>query len=161
MKENKTYSEIIKEVEQVTGKKVTKQKADFAVNSLITPDNNAKAARDSGYEGKNSHVRGHELANDSQVQLLIEKLKVEVGDPDDVEIETLVTQVLLNEMLTADASRDRINAAEKLGKSRGMFKDIIELPDKRSNAQMFTDIEKTFGIIARRNAEKQLGIEQE
>jgi len=158
MKENKTYSDIIDEVEQETGEKVTKQKKDFALSSVIKGDNNAQAARDAGYTGDRADQRGYSLSQDSVVQALIEKLKVEVGDPDDVEIETLVTQVLVNEMMIAEASRDRINAAEKLGKIYGMFKDVVVTQDTRTTEQMLTDIEKTFGIVARRNAEKQLGL---
>jgi len=158
MTENKTYSEIIEEVESESGKKPTKQKIDFALHHFTNPDNKSESARVSGYEGENANQRGNQLANDSQVQLLIEKLKVEVGDPDDVEIETLVTQVLVNEMISAEASRDRINAAEKLGKIYGMFKDVIVTQDTRTNEQMLDDIEKCFGIVARRNAEKKLGL---
>jgi len=159
MKENKTYSDIIDEVEKESEDKVTRRKVDFALSSVTQPDqSNAQAARDAGYTGNHAKQRGYELANDSQVQALIQKLKVEVGDPDDVEIEMLVTQVLVNEMMSAEASRDRINAAEKLGKIYGMFKDVVEHIDTRTNEQMLTDIEKTFGIVARRNAEKQLGL---
>jgi len=158
MTENKTYTEIIKEVEQETGEKVTKQKADFALHHFTNPDNQSESARESGYKGEHAGTRGNQLANDSKVKALIEKLKAEIGDPNDVEIEALVTQTLVNEMLTAEASRDRINAAEKLGKIYGMFKDVVEHIDTRTNEQMLTDIEKTFGIVARRNAEKQLGL---
>ena len=154
------YKNIIKEVEVETGKKVTQQKADFAVNSLVSLGNNAKAARDSGYEGDNSDVRGHQLSNDPQVQLLVEKLKHEVGDVNDIDVKELVTQTLINEMMTADAPRDRINAAVNLGKTEGMFKDVQEYTnsDTRSTEQMLDDIEKRFGIVARKNAENQLGL---
>ena len=159
MSKSKTIAEIVKKTESELGKPITQRKIDFAVSSTLTnPDNNAQAARDAGYEGEHANQAGHELANDSEVQLIISKIEAEIGDINDIDIENLVKQTLLKEMLTAEASRDRINAAEKLGKTKGMFRDVIEQPDTRTNAQMLDDIEEKFGEVARKRAEKMLGI---
>lgn len=151
------YNDLIKEVEAETGKPITKMKQDFAIHSMIKPDNNSESARVAGYEGKRADQRGYELANDSQVQLLMDKLKREIGDTNNIDIKELVTQTLVNEVLTADAPRDRINAAVNLGKTEGMFKDVIETKDiTRPEGDFLDEVEKEFGKEARENVERKL-----
>ena len=60
-------------------------------------------------------------------------------------------------MLTADAPRDRINAAVNLGKTEGMFKDVIETRDiTRPEGDFLDEVEREFGKEARENAERKL-----
>jgi len=151
------YNDLIEEVEAETGKPITKMKQNFALHSMIKPDNNSESARAAGYEGNRADQRGYELANDSQVQILMEKLKKEIGDTNNINIKELVTQTLVNEVLTADAPRDRINAAVNLGKTEGMFKDVIETRDiTRPEGDFLDEVEREFGKEARENAERKL-----
>ena len=152
----RSFPDICEEVERKTGKKLSQRKRTFALHCVTNLGNKAKAAREAGYSHKRARQQGYEMAQDPDIQVLIEELsKFSV---DDITEET-IKQGILKEALTADASRDRHNAWVSLGKNKSMFKDVLEnTSDTRTTKQMLDGIEKQFGVEARKNAEIKLGL---
>jgi len=155
----RTYPEICKTVELKIGKKISKRKKKFALLLFTNLGNKAKAARDSGTCETSAKQRGYFMANEEDVQALLEELESIDLDMDNVTEET-IKKGILREALTATNSRDIREAWHLLGKNKGMFRDVHENIDKTqlSDDDLLDNIEKSFGKEARDKAEQGLGL---
>jgi phage terminase small subunit len=135
---------------------LSETKAAFALH-LATTGNKAAAARAAGYEGEHARQRGHRMALDPEVQEAVAKIQEFTA----VEItEDFIKSALMREALQAGGSRDRREALHLLGKTKGMFKDVVEQTNMSGDlTTLIQEARKTLGDdIADRMAEE-LGLE--
>lgn len=154
----RTYPMICRGVEERIGKKISPQKREFTL-LYFTKGNKAQAARDIGIKETSAKQRGYQMANDDDVKTLLEELESIDMDMSEVTEDT-IKKGILKEAVGADASRDRLNAWQMLGKTKGMFVDVQEnrnperdLDDKK----LLDEIEQEFGKEARNKAAIDLG----
>ena len=161
MKET-TIDELAAEVEKEQGgKKVSQVKRDFAVLKVMSPGkSNTQIAREVGTYAQPAKM-GHQLARDPSVNALQEKLEAVMDFPiDENNLTTdMITKGLAKEAIEADNSRDRREAFHLLGKSKGMFKEIIEHRDLRADEEFLQDMKDQLGPEAARVAAEELGLD--
>jgi len=142
-----SVNKLAAEIEQETGKKVSKTKRDFALQKAMNPGKtNTQIARDvANYAEPNKE--GYKLANKPEVVALTERIKEVIEFPvgEDNLTADMVTKGLAKEAFEASHSRDRREAFHLLGKSRGMFRDVVEIKPVMSDADFLKKVEKDLG----------------
>ena len=145
----------IKQLEQVNGRKFTKDEKTFAVH-LATSGNQADAARQIGSTGDHARKYGSKMASKPEIQALVETVQ---NFQTDIISEDFIKSAMLKEALEAKAPRDRLNALQLLAKTKGMLKDVQETTVvDREAEQIAKDIGKQFGEEAERLAREDLGL---
>lgn len=115
-------SKIIKDIEDETGTQYSTRERTFAL-AVVSGENRADAARKAGVPDGSASQRGYEMGNDPEIQRLIDEVsKFKTDQIDD----NWIKSGLLKEAVQADTSRDRREALHLLGKTKGLFKDVIE-----------------------------------
>ena len=146
--EGKTINinKLTSEVEKDMGK-ISQVKRDFAVEKVVSPGkSNSQIAREVGTYTQPDKM-GWQLSNDPKVLALTEKIKEVVEFPvgeDNLTVD-MVTKGLAKEAFEASNSRDRREAFHLLGKSRGMFRDVVEIKPVMSDADFLKKVEKDLG----------------
>ena len=116
-------SKIIKDLEAETGAEFGDREKAFALHLATDPSNAAAAARKAGVPESYARQEAYKMANDPNIQRLIDEVsKCKTDQIDDAWIKS----GLLKEAVLADTSRDRREALHLLGKTKGLFKDVIE-----------------------------------
>ena len=150
-----TLSSKIKVLEENTGHEYTEPEIVYAQH-LAATGNQALAAREAGSTAISAGSTGRKLALRPEIQALVDTVREFQAEAMDADT---IRAAVAKEALTAEASRDRLNALTLLGKDKGMFKDGIDLTVRRPDNNLLDDIEGQFGQEAREKAERELGYE--
>lgn len=149
-------AKIINGVEEKTGEEFTQQEKTFALN-LVKTGNKSEAARLSGTPAGSAGQRGYEMANDPAVAVLIAELSKYSAS---LISEDMIKSGILKEALSADNSRDRREAFHLLGKTKGLFKDVVEQTvTNKPDDELIAALEKEFGPEAADKARAELGLD--
>ena len=133
----------------------------FALHVVTNPgDSNAEHARAAGVPEGSARQRGYEMANRPEIQAKIEALREKIGDINKIDIEALVKNTLVDQTMNASSDRDKQNAAHLLGKTKGMFRDVVDTTTHTPDDELLDRIEKEFGLEARKKAEAELGLNE-
>ena len=160
--ESQTIDKVAAEIEQGVGGKISERKRQFALLKMTNPGkSNTQLAKDVGANPATAKQTGYQLANDPKVLALQEKLEAVMDFPIDENNLTvdLITKGLAKEAIEADNSRDRREAFHLLGKSKGMFKEVIEHRDLRADEEFLQDMKDQLGPEAARVAAEELGLD--
>jgi len=151
--------DIADDVSKDIGKKISPKKRDFALLKAIEPDmTNTDIARQIA-DTKHPTQDGYKLANDAQVQALVEKYQ-EVMQFSRFKVDPeFIKAGWMREVLEAQDSRDRRGALDSLAKSEGMFKEIVEHHIFESDQEFLKKLEKAFGSEAATIAADELGLD--
>ena len=156
--------DIAKEIEQEQGGKVTQRKRQFALLKVTQPGkSNAQLAKDMGTNPSTAKQAGYQLAHDPKVKALQEKIEAVMNFPINEENLTtdMIAKGLAKEAFEASNSRDRREAYHLLGKSKGMFKEVIEHRDLRADEEFLQELADQLGPDAARKAADELGLDWE
>ena len=151
-------SSIISKLEDENGREFDESDITYAL-SRAKGETKADAYRQAkDYDGKHAGQNGHKVEARPEIQALIDQVKEYSVD---MITDDYLRQILLREATEAEHSRDRISATEKLMKSRGMLKDVVEQTnlEKLSDEEYLDKIERQFGSEARQRAAQELGME--
>lgn len=132
----------------------------FVLNTVKYPQNSAtENAKLAGAPEASAGQRANEMKKKPEVQKAIDELKEKVGSVDDIDVKDFVKTTLFNEAVNADNSRDKREAAHLLGKTEGMFRDVVEKKDNEDTSSLLDRIEKQLGKEARDKAAVGLGMD--
>lgn len=134
----------------------------FALHVVTHPeDSAAEAARQAGAPDHSARQRAYELNQRPAVQQAIQALKEKIGSMDKIDVEELVNHSLVDILTNEEThARDKLNAAQLLGKTKAMFTDKVEQTTKdMTDEELLNEIEKVYGKEARNKAAKDLGLE--
>lgn len=91
---------------------------------IVTLGNASKSARLAGFAHKWAAKEGHRLLDKPQVKARIEELKAQEFETSEISIDLLL-RAFWQEYVTADHTRDKIAALERIARMRGGFTDNV------------------------------------
>jgi hypothetical protein len=148
-----SHSEILERVE-AKGITLSERKARFALH-FAANENKAAAARAAGYEGAHSRQCGQNLFHDPEVQKAIAEMQKYIQ----VEItEDFIKCGLTKEALEAASSRDRREAFHLLGKTKGMFRDVVDTTIHSGPHEYLQEVEAVLGKEVRDKMAQAMGL---
>ena len=156
MTDNMNIPSVIKDLENRNGHDYSEREKVYAL-TLVNTDNQSEAARQAGSSHQRAGQTGSEMAKDPRIQELVEAIK---SYSTDVITDDFIKAGILKEALEADNSRDRREALHLLGKTKGLFRDVIDqrITDK-PDTDLVEDIRRELGEEAGERARKELGLD--
>ena len=155
--EAKQLQEILSGAEDEIGRELSGKEQTFAL-TVVNGETNSEAARQAGCPDRSAGARGYEMSNDPAIQRAIEEAEKYAQIP---LTEDFIKHSLMKEAVTAASSRDRQSALGLLGKTKGMFRDVLDTHTHQSNDDFLEMIEKEWGKDWRDKMESELGGEGE